>query len=44
MTTLTGDDIKRLVGECKTPICDPRWWDELAEKINKEKNNERDKD
>ena len=33
---LTGDDIKRLVGECEGLICCPSFWDELADKINEE--------
>lgn len=37
---LTGDDIKRLVGECEGLICCPEFWDELAERINKEVENE----
>ena len=33
---LTGDDIKRLVGECECLICCPEFWQELADKINEE--------
>ncbi len=33
---LTGDDTKRLMGECEGLICCPSFWDELADKINEE--------
>ncbi|AZU97814.1 hypothetical protein [Vibrio phage LP.2] len=30
---MTGDELKKLVGECETEICCPNWWDELAKLI-----------